>query len=256
MILIIAAVISISILLAPVGCVLLWQRYNYFSDGLAHACLFSGIVSHFLNLPTLPSMLVVSIIFISIVFIMKSFSNKNTVISLVSSTMVAVAIIFASKTPNSAVIETMLFGDIFSFTIEDLYMVVALDILVFVLLVKFLKHLVLLSLNSDLASIQKISVNILEFCCLLVLALVVTVTIKNIGALLITALLVMPAATSRIVSTTPTSMIIYSMIFAIFSGILGIYLSFELDWPLASSVAIISAILYSLATCIKKWGKI
>ena len=90
---IIAAVIAISTLLAPMGCVLLWQRYNYFSDGLAHACLFSGIVSYFLHLPQLSSMLVVSIFFAITVFILKHFSNKNTVVSLVSSSMVAGAII-------------------------------------------------------------------------------------------------------------------------------------------------------------------
>ena len=248
---IIAAVIAISVLLAPMGCVLLWQRYNYFSDGLAHACLFSGIVSHFLNLPQLSSMLVVSIFFAITVFILKHFSNKNTVVSLVSSSMVAVAIIFASKIPNSAIIETMLFGDIFLFTLEDLYIVIGLDFVVLILLAKFLKPLVLISLNADLARVQKISVEIFELACLLILALVVTVTVKNIGALLITALLVIPAATARIISTTPLNMIFYSIIIALSSGMIGISISFALDWPLASAVAIVSVISYGLTASIK-----
>jgi len=251
MILIILAVIATSVLLAPMGCVLLWQRYNYFSDGLAHACLFSGIVSYFLDLPQLASMLVVSIIFTFIVFILKFISNKNTVISLVSSSMVAVAIIFASKIPNASIAETMLFGDIFSFTLNDLYILFALDLTVLILLAKFLRSIVLTSLNADIARVQKIPVNILELMTLLILAFVVTVTIKNIGALLITALLAIPAATARMVSTTPLNMVIYSVVFALSSGICGIYLSFQFDWPLASAVAIISVALYSLIVFIK-----
>jgi zinc transport system permease protein len=164
--------------------------------------------------------------------------------------MVAIAIIFASKIPDAAIVETMLFGDIFSFTKEDLYIIISLDFLVLILLAKFLKPLMLVSVNSDLARVQKISVSILEFMSLLILALVVTVTIKNIGALLITALLVIPAATARIFSTTPTKMIIYSIIIALFSAILGLYASFQFDLPLASSVAIISVALYILAACI------
>jgi zinc transport system permease protein len=112
MILISLAVILSSFLLAPLGCILLWQRYNYFSDGLAHACLFAGVISYFLDLPQTISMAIISIIFGIGVYALKSLSNKNIVISLVSTSMVAGSIIFASKIPNSLIIENMLFGDI------------------------------------------------------------------------------------------------------------------------------------------------
>jgi zinc transport system permease protein len=152
----------------------------------------------------------------------------------------------------------MLFGDIFSFTQENLYIVLFLDFLVLILLTKFLKPLMLVSVNADLARVQKISVNILEYASLLILALVVTVTIKNIGALLITALLVIPSATARIMSNTPTKMIIYSIIIALLAAIIGLYASFQFDLPLASSVAIISVVLYIVAACInfKRRGRV
>lgn len=257
MILIILGVVATSLLLAPMGCILLWQRYNYFSDGLAHACLFSGIISYFLNLPQLLSMLVVSIIFASLIFMLRSFSNKNTVINLVSSSMIATAIIFASKIPNSAVIETMLFGDIFSFTKEDLYVIISLNFLVLILLTKFLNPLILISVNTDLAKVQKIPVNIFEFASLLILALVVTVTIKNIGVLLITALLVIPSAAARIMSSTATNMIVYSIIIAVLAAMIGLYMSFQFDLPLAASVAIICVAIYILIACMnfKKRGR-
>jgi zinc transport system permease protein len=181
----------------------------------------------------------------------KFFSNKNTVISIVSSSMVALAIIFASKMPGASIIETMLFGDIFSFTNKDLYLLAVLDIIILILLFKFLRHIVLISLNTDLARVQKISVNIIELSILLILAIVVTVTVKTIGALLITALLVIPAATARMISTTPINMIIYSIIIALLSGMFGVYISFQLDWPLASAVALASVALYSATACVK-----
>jgi len=153
--------------------------------------------------------------------------------------------------PGASIIETMLFGDIFSFTNKDLYLLAVLDIIILILLFKFLRHIVLISLNTDLARVQKISVNIIELSILLILAIVVTVTVKTIGALLITALLVIPAATARMISTTPINMIIYSIIIALLSGMFGVYISFQLDWPLASAVALASVALYSATACVK-----
>ncbi len=251
MLLITLIVLAISCLFAPLGCVLLWQRYNYFSDGLAHACLFSGIISYFLNLPQLLSMMVVALIFATLVFILKFYSNKNTVINLVSSTMLALAIIFASKMPDSSLIEKMLFGDILAASERDLGMIVAVVIVVFTLLIRFLDRLVIISLNTDLARVQKIPVNIIELSSLLLLSLVIALTMKIVGALLITALLIIPAASARIISRAPLHMILYSTALAVISGSIGIYISFIFDWPLAPAIAIISVAVYSLTAAIR-----
>lgn len=255
MIIILLAVLIMSFLLAPMGCVLLWQRYNYFSDGLAHACLFSGILSHFLHLPQMLSMIAASIIFAIAVYTLKAFSNKNTVINLVSTFMVASAIILASRIPNASVLENMLFGDILSFTEFDLRALVILAIITVVLLAIFLKDIILISLSKDLAKVQKISVGKIEFFTLIWLSIVTAVTIKYIGVLLITALLVIPPAAARIIAKTPLSMVAYGVAFSLLSGILGMYVSFRLDWPLAGAVAIFAVAIYVTVWSLKYKGK-
>jgi len=255
MLLMLLTILLISFLFAPLGCVMLWQRYNHFSDGLAHACLFSGILSYYLNFPQLISVVVVGLVFASLVFILKFYSNKNTVINLVSSAMIAAAIIFASKIPETSILEKMLFGDILSTSWNDLVTLFVILVIVVLLLSRFLNQLVVLSLSSDLASVNKVPVNILELSVLLILSLVASVSIKIVGALLITALLVIPPAGARLISDTPLKMILYSIIISLVSGIAGFVISFSFDWPLSPTIAIMSVIIYGITALIHSMHK-
>jgi zinc transport system permease protein len=245
MLLIISAIIALSFLLAPLGCALLWQRYNYFSDGLAHACLFSGIISYFLDFSQIISMMIVSTFFALLIFMLKFISNRNNIISLVSSGLVAAAILFASKIEQVGIIEAMLFGDILSIRYSDLLSIVILDIMILLLLKKYYKTLIMVSLDKDLARIYNINVNYIELLTLIILALIVALTIKLLGALLITALLIAPASTARIISRNPRSMIINSVIISLLSGMIGLYSSFMLDLPVSASIVIICLCIYA-----------
>lgn len=246
MILIISSIIALSFLLAPLGCALLWQRYNYFSDGLAHACLFSGIISYFLDFSQIISMMIVSVFFALIIFLLKFISNRNNIISLVSSGLVAAAILFASKIEQVGIIEAMLFGDILSIKQSDLAMIVALDFAMLILLKRYYKTLIMVSLDKDLAKIYNIKVNYIELATLIILAMIVALTIKLLGALLITALLIAPAASARIISRNPRSMIVNSIIISLLSGMIGLYSSFMLDLPVSASIVIICLCTYAI----------
>ena len=250
MILILLTIISVSALLAPMGCIMLWHRYNYFHDGLVHACLFSGVVSYFLNTPPVTSIIIVATLFSGLVFILKFYSNKNAVVSLVSSAFLATSIILASKLNERALFDTILFGDIFTIEWESLILVGAMLILMFTLLWRYLDKIVIMSLDSDIATTAKISIQSIEFAMLLMLALVISVSIKLIGAFLIGSLLIIPAMGARLIAKSPSQMIIFATIIAIISGICGFNLSLTYDWPLSPSISIMAITIYIIISLI------
>ena len=244
MTLILLTIISISILLAPMGCIMLWHRYNYFHDGLVHACLFSGVLSYFLDLPQIFSMMIVATVFATLVFILKFYSNKNAVVSLVSSAFLATSMILASKLNERALFDSILFGDIFTIEWHSLYLVLSMLGIMFVLLWKYLDQIVIMSIDPSIAKISNTPVHFIEFFILLILALVIAVSIKLIGALLIGSLLIIPAIGARLAAKSPMQMIILSVIIGVVSGICGFNLSLAYDWPLSPSISIMSVAIY------------
>jgi zinc transport system permease protein len=246
MLTIMLGIFAISFLLAPVGCVLLWQRYNYFSDGLAHASIFSGIVSYFLDLPQILSMMLISTAFVIIIYLFKFLSNRNNVVTIVSTAFVASAIIIAGKLEDKSVINVMLFGDMIGINYFDLSVISILGSISLILLILFQKNLVLIALDRDLAKVQGVRVDLIEFISLILFGLVIALTVKIVGALLITALLVTPAAAARLISNTPMQMVISALLIAIISGIVGLILSFGYDLPLSSAIVIVCIIIYGL----------
>jgi len=251
MLLLFLGIISLSFLLAPVGCTLLWQRYNYFSDGLAHASIFSGIVSYFLNLPQILAMIVVALLFTMSIYSLKFFSNRNNSITIVSTGMVAIAVMISSKIDSNSLINQMLFGDILSLDFNGLISISILAFLSFVLALSFQKELALISLDRDLAKASGVKVNLIELVSLGILGVIIAMTVKIIGALLISALIVTPAATARLISKSPVQMLVVSLLVALISGLSGIILSFIYDLPLSSVIVTICIIIYIIVSIFK-----
>lgn len=239
-------IMAISFLLAPVGCLLLWQRYNYFSDGLAHACIFSGILGYFLDIPQILSMAIVSVLFAIMIYLFKFLSNRNNVINIVSALLVALAITISSKIGDKSVIEMMLFGDILSLDYSKLYMIGSLAILSISAILYFQKELILICLNRDIAKSNLVKVNQIELISLILCGLVIALTVKIIGSLLIGALLIIPASSARLVSNNPLQMIIISLLFSLISGMLGLAASFIYDIPTSSAIVIVCIIIYGI----------
>jgi len=253
MTLILLTIISISILLAPMGCIMLWHRYNYFHDGLVHACLFSGIFSYFFNLPQIFSMMIVAIIFTTLVFILKFYSNKNAIVSLISTTFLAITMILASKFNERTLFDAMLFGDIFTIEWHSLCLVLSILVIIWALLWKYLDQIVIMSIDPSIAKIANHPVHLIEFFILLILALVIAVSIKLIGAFLIGSLLIIPAIGARLIAKSPREMITWSVIIGIIAGICGFNLSLIYDWPLSPSISIMSVAIYITLTLKQKF---
>ncbi|WP_395477349.1 metal ABC transporter permease [Rickettsia endosymbiont of Pantilius tunicatus] len=246
MILIILALILISCIFAPIGCIALWKRYVYFGDGLAHSSFLAVSISIIAHFPLIYSGLIVAILFSIFVFIFQNNSEKNAVINLISSTMLAIALIinYFSSAQNNIV--NLLFGDILSITFDDLIVLAIMFIVIIGFIIYFYNQILLIIINRDIALIKDVKVNIIELLFLLILSVSVFSAIKIVGVLMVTAILIIPAMIARFIANSPALMIIISIFVSLFINFCAAASSFYFDLPLTPLVIIIGSLIYGL----------
>jgi zinc transport system permease protein len=247
MILIITIVTLISLIFAPLGCISLWKKYTYFGDGLAHASLLAGTISLIIQLPIFYSGSIVAILFAILVFVFKNKSGSNAVVLLVSSCMLALALIVGYMNPLQVNITNLLFGDILSASYSDMLTLSTMLVMVLFFIWHFYQQIVLIVINQDIAKIRGIGVNAIELAFLTLLSLSVFCTIKIVGSLLVTSILLIPAMTARLISCYPAQMIIISIIVSLSVNLLGVIMSFYCDIPLTPIITIMHSIVYGIS---------
>lgn len=244
MLTIIAISTLISFIFAPLGCLVLWKKYVYYSDGLAHASMFAAAISIIAGVPVFYAGIVNTLIFAFIVFKLKNNSGNNAAIGMASSVMVSAALVLTYIFPGRFNLAGLLFGDIITANFED--MVVISLILCFVCLFFFLayKRLLLMILNRDIARSRGIRVEFWEFGFLTLLSFAVLASIKIVGALLVTSMMLIPAMSSRLFARSPAKMIFGALIVAQLMNASGIMLSLHADMPFAPIIIISGAVIY------------
>ena len=233
MTIIIAISTLIGLIFAPLGCLVLWKRYVYFGDGLAHASMLAAVISVLLGIPVFYAGIINTAIFAFVVFKLKNKSGNNAAIGLTSSVMISLALILSYIFPGKFNFTSLLFGDIVIASSKDTITLSILLLFVVIFFLSFYKKIILLIISKDVASSRGINVGLIEFIFLSLLSFSVLATIKIVGALLVTSIILIPAMSARIISTSPLMMIILSIFFAQIMNISGIALSFYADLPFA-----------------------
>lgn len=249
MIIILLSAIILTCLFAPIGCILLWQRKAYFADGLAHACLLASSLSIGLNLPIMITAPITAIFFVFLLFLTKNHKN-NAAINLVSSLMLSSGVLIASTFPNRVNLNNLLLGDILSISNYDLITFTILLILSSLILWRKFSEIILFSLNPDLASVYGINIRKLEILMLIIVAVVLSVSMKIIGALLAASMLILPGFTAQTIAKNPKQMIFYSIIIASLASIIGIIWSFYCDIPTGPAMMLCYGIMHFIVAYI------
>lgn len=244
--------ILISLIFAPLGCFVLWKRYINFGEGLAHSSLLAIVMSVIFGLPSIYAGIINTLFFALLVFKFKLKSGNNAAIGLTSSIMVSLALVLTHIFPGRFNFSSLFFGDIIAATTLDAYILCLILIITSIFLITTFHRLILIILSKDIAYSRNLPVNLLEFLFLSILSFAIIATIKIVGALLVTSMLLIPAMISRLVSKTPSMMILYSVIFAQAMNFIGISLSFYGDLPFAPIVILSGGIIYIIFYLIQK----
>jgi zinc transport system permease protein len=140
-----------------------------------------------------------------------------------------------------------LFGDLLAVDQSDLVLMYGTVVVILLVFSQILSPLISMSVNEELARVDGVAVEKIRFVFMILLALVIAIALKVVGILLITALLIIPAATARLFSKSPRQMVLMSVFMAIAAVVLGLYSSLNWDIPTGPSIVVSSSLLFFLS---------
>lgn len=245
----IAAVLT-ALAAGPIGCVMIWRRTAYFSDSLAHASL-SGVVLGAL-LGVTPNATVAAVVCLFAFLMMKiparTIIGMDLYLLIIGQTALCGALVCLSYMPSfRGNLTSYLFGDVLSVGTEDILFISAASGIALLLLLKNWKKQVFCAVAPDIAQSENISVRKQERLFTLVLALFVAAAFKTTGLLLVSALLIIPAAAARPISKTPEQAARTAAFAGALCSVSGIAASVAFDMPAAPAIELFCAFLFGLS---------
>ena len=249
------AVIIITPLFALLGTMAVNNKMAFFSDALGHSA-FTGIaIGILLGLGNPVLSMVAFGIFLGLVISrVKSFktASTDTIISVFSSVSVALGIVILSKNGGFSKYSSYLIGDILIVTPQEILLMLIVLIVVYVVWVKIYNKLLLISINSSLASSRGINCALIENIFVVLLSISVMLSVKWIGILTINSFLILPSAAARNIALNSKQYHFYSLAIGIICGIVGLIISFYADTSAGATMVLTSAVVYFITLMFKK----
>ncbi|NND92796.1 MAG: iron chelate uptake ABC transporter family permease subunit [Granulosicoccus sp.] len=238
---------AVALAAAPIGCFVVWRRMAYFGDATAHAAILGVAASLAFNQSIFAGTVVLSLL---MAYLVSTLSwrgySMDTLLGVLAHSALASGLVAVSFIPGVRVdLNAYLFGDILAVSPADVVIMWAGAMLVAALVSWRWSALLLVTLNAELAYASGIDPKREQLVLTLSLAIVVAVAIKVVGALLITALLIIPAAAARPMSRTPERMALFAVLVGVLSILSGLGVSYLLDTPTGPTIVCVAALLFA-----------
>lgn len=242
----ILAGVGIAIIAGVIGCFVVWRKMAYFGDSLAHSSLLGIALGLMINVNTNITTTLVCFFFALLLLWLdhKRLLATDTLLGILAHAALSIGLVTISFMNQKIDIHSYLFGDILTVTSEEIWNIYIGGAIVIVVVMFHWSSLILMTIHEELAKAENIRAFYTHLVLLLLLTIVVAVSIRIVGILLITSLLIIPAATARQFVRSPEMMAVVACFFGVIAVLLGIYGSYELDTPSGPSIVATSAILF------------
>ncbi len=249
------AVMLIAPLMGILGTMAVNNKMAFFSDALGHSA-FTGIaLGVVLGIENeLISLVAFGVVIALLITKVKNKGNtsSDTVISVFSSASIAVGLLVLSYGGGFTKYSTYLVGDILSVTGAEILCLFITLVAVVVIWCVIYNKLLIISVNKELAASRGIKTALYENIFVVVVAVVVMLSIKWVGILLINSLLILPAASSRNVTKNSRQYLAVSVLISLFSALSGLLISFYADTSAGATIVTVSAIVFFVTYIISK----
>lgn len=251
--------IILSLITGPLGTFVVWRKMSYFGDTLSHAALLGIALSFLLNINPFYAVIFLTVI-LAVGLIVLELQQKlaiDTLLGILAHSSLSLGVVVISLLNNIRVdLMGYLFGDLLSITLNDIYYILFGTIIVSIILYLNWNRFLFITVSEELAFSNGINIIKTKFILTLLLALTIALAMKFVGALIITSLLIIPAATARCYAKSPEQMAIFAIIIGIISVIGGLIISAFYDSPTGPSVVITNAFIFILSLMISKIFKL
>ncbi len=240
--------VGVALAAAPLGCFIVWQRMAYFGDATAHAALLGVALALMLNIPIFGGVLAVTL---AMVLILTLVSDRgvgfDALLGVLVHSALALGLLAVSFLPNVRVdLIGYLFGDILAVSPLDLALIWGGAALVLGLLIWRWNALLITTVSPALAQASGIAARREHLILTLLLALSVAVALKVVGALLIAALMIIPAGAARPLARTPEGMALIAAALGTSAAIGGLMLSFAFDTPTGPTIVSLTTVMFAV----------
>ena len=249
--------IGLAIITGPLGCFIVWRRLSYFGDTLAHSALLGVVIAYALSFNIILSVFIISgIISLSLLYLQKkTYLPNDALLGLLAHSVLAIGLVLLGLLTFIRIdLMGLLFGDILSVNFQDILIIWIGGAFVLLLLIKIWRPLFAGTVNLDLAKAEGLNPELANAIFTILIAAVIAISIKIVGILLITGLLILPASASRNLSSTPIQMAIIASIVGLISVVLGLFSS--ITWNTATGPTILSVALGVFVLTLLPWKKL
>lgn len=233
--------VGIAAIAGPLGAFVVWRRMAYFGDTLAHSALLGialGLLLDInLNLAVVACCVLLALLLVSLQ--RQHIVATDTLLGIMAHSSLSLGLVAVALLDNVRIdLIEYLFGDLLAISPEDLYWIYGGGALVLFLVWRLWDQLLAITINEELAQVEGVDTLRVRLALMLLIATVIAVAMKLVGILLITSLLIIPAAAARRLAHTPEQMAIYASLLGMLAVVGGITASWFWDTPAGPSVVV------------------
>ncbi|MCR9236002.1 MAG: metal ABC transporter permease [Alphaproteobacteria bacterium] len=252
--------IGVALIAGPLGCFIVWQRLAYFGDTLAHAALLGVALAFLLEVNITATVFFVSATVAILLLLLQKRAglSSDALLGLLSHSALALGLVVLAFMGSVRFdLMGLLFGDILSVSKADIAMIYGGGLAVLLILISIWRRLFAATVSPELAEAEGMRPEIANIVFMLLMAMVIAIAMKIVGVLLITALLIVPAATARRFATGPEQMAVLSALIGAVAVIGGLSGSLRWDTPSGPSIVVAAMVLFilSLSSAIRRLTK-
>ncbi|GHA30977.1 zinc ABC transporter permease [Devosia pacifica] len=242
--------IGLAAVAGPLGCFVVWRRMAYFGDTMAHSALLGVALSFLLSINvTLGVFGVAALVAASLILLQRQASlSTDALLGILSHSTLAVGLVLVGFLTNIRIdLMGFLFGDLLAVSSTDMFIIYGGGVGILAMLVMFWRPLLAATVSPELAEAEGLRPEASRIVLMLLMAMVIAISMKLVGVLLITSLLIIPAATARRLSRTPEAMAAISAALGVLAVIGGLYGSLSLDTASGPSIVVAALMLFVLS---------
>ena len=242
--------IGVAIVTGPLGCFVVWRRLSYFGDTLAHSALLGVTMAYSFQFNIAISVFLISSLIALILIKLQKRTNLpgDALLGLLAHSSLAVGlVVIGFLTFIRFDIMGLLFGDILAVNVTDLLIIWFGGGLILLVLKIIWKPLFASTVNYELAEAEGLNPDRAKGVFTILMAALIAISIKMVGLLLITGMLIIPAAMARNLSDSPFKMVLFSIIGGLLSVLIGLFSSLEFNTPSGPSIIAAALFLFILS---------
>lgn len=241
--------LAIAVASAPLGCFVVWRRMAYFGDATAHAAVLGVALALSFNTSIMLGVFVVSLAMaVFVTSVGRSTYEADTMLGVSAHAALAAGIVAVSLSDNSGIdLEIFLFGEILAVSYSEVAVFWAVAAAVSLMIYTRWTALIASTMNEEMAHASGFRPRIEQLLLNLSLAALVAAALKVVGALLVTAMLIIPAAAARAVCRTPEQMAVAATVLGSASVLAGLAGSYRFDTPAGPTMVVCATALFALS---------